>query len=438
MTLERVENIASSSVLLGFSGKIVESRLTPVDDRVDGANHVLKHQVGPHYAAKDAMEAVADLTVQDAIIPMQIDKDFQAYLGDVFNHRPNVHGVDVTRFDTQTAEEILKSYNESGPVVHYGMWTMPKLPDYLSLIPADDQKRANAKSMLSKVFTDEAVPPQLILQDPRKKGEGKTIFEATQVDLDEIRNGYDKLWLKAGDWGLGGEGVVPGKDLKDLLDFYRQLVDLGVDNAEIILEQHVPGEGGSFCVIKRVDGKVQFSHITKQLSDTEGKRLGNIIFEIDKARPQMKVLVERTGNTLAESDLPPGFYTFDTLDTKDGRSLLDDPANRKTGTTPTAYQRMYLVNNMGLSKRDTVTGMQRLYLNPNTHFSEVIKAFQSARLTEWKNGRIITFRQFLNAYGRASFHLALTTNNAEQLPEVEEEVVHALKVADIDNSPKPF
>ena len=449
MSLNRIENITSTAQLIGVYRNVVECRIPPLEQGSVWRQFEKRGGSLPNgkfgYAARDGLEAIGNPTARDVIVPDPVDKEFLAYVKDMFGNIPNLHSVDLTKFTERTIRDIMERYNKAGKAVFYGWWETDALPDEHQLVSPDAQRWGNAKASLGQIYSKNVLAGQIILEDPQHNSGGRTIHNISQDEVTQLKNGSDQIWIKASKWGLAGHGVRRSQGASDdivneVLNFYTELKRTGVGDASIILEEDLPGEGGSFTLIRRVDGKVLFSHVTKQLN-VNGARVGNIIHSIDATSPKMRELIDLTAERMTNSSAfeeKPGIYAYDTIDDSARTPKPNDIANRSTGTWTSAYQRIHLINQFQLPEKDTVTMTDRLYLGENTSFSQLMRALDAKKLGDFVGGRIVTVRQYFNGYNMPSIWLALTTTDQDKLPAIQQEVQTALSTANIDNSPKPL
>lgn len=444
MSLNRIEKVTSTAQLIGINGNVVECRIPPLEQGSVWRQFEKRGGSLPDgkfgYAARDGQEAVGNPTARDVIVPNPVDKEFLAYVKDMFGNTPSLNPVDLTNFTERTIRDIMERYNNAGRAVFYGWWETDALPVEYQLVSPDAQRWGNAKASLRQIYPQDVLAGQIVLEDPHSSSGGRTIYDITQDEVTQLKNGSEQVWIKASKWGLAGHGVRPGKTVDDILSFYTELKRSGVNDASIILEEDLPGEGGSFTLIRKVDGKVLFSHVTKQLN-MEGRRVGNIIHSIDTASPKMHELIDLTAERMADSAKfggKPGIYAYDTIEDTTGTPRPNDIANRSTGTWTAAYQRIHLINAFSLPGKDTVTMTDRLYLEPDTSFAHMIQALNAKKLTDFVGDRIVTIRQYYGGYGMPSVYLALTTTDQDKLPTIQQEVQAALSTAGINNSTRPL
>ncbi len=445
MSLNRIENITSTAQLIGTDRNVVECRIPPLEQGSVWRQFEKRGGSLPDgkfgYAARDGQEAVGNPTARDVIVPDPVDREFLAYVKDMFGNIPNLNPVDLTKFTERTIRDIMQHYNSSGKAVFYGWWEIDGLPKEHQLVSPDAQRWGNAKASLRQIYPENVLAGQIVLEDPQYSlSGGRTIYDISEDEVTNFKNGSDQIWIKASKWGLAGHGVRPGKTVDDVLKFYTELKRSGVKDASIILEEHLPGEGGSFTLVRRVDKKVLFSHVTKQLN-VNGGRVGNIIHSLEVASPKMRELINITGQQMSDSPVfesKPGIYALDTIEDATGTPRPNDVANRSTGTWTSAHQRIHLINQFQLPEKDTVTMTDRLYLGENTSFSQLVRALDAKKLGDFIRGRIVTIRQYYSGYNMTSIWLALTTTDQDKLPAIQKEVQAALSMARIDNSPRPL
>ncbi len=396
-------SMPTTAELLGFSGKvIVESRLPT--QQTPGYARIIANT--PDAIGGDGMEVLIDPTVSHAIVPLPLDPDFVTY-GRIFSGRSKMLiPVDHTRLTAQDVRDIV-DYTPNG--MFYSMWPVEELNSKQQVTNPDFQRRINEKASLADYLPPQYLPPgwQVVKHDD--------VYTLTEDNINQLKGGEEIIWAKAATWGFSSQGVKPCRSLEDVQAFAALLEEQGVRD-DIVLEPHMPGLGGSFTLAKTATGEIIVTTVTDQLSNPDGKRIGNVIYSLNNADPAIQRMIAEVAETIGgREEFDPGFYVYDVVRDKLGKPYINDPAGRKSGTTPTAMLRHNWIAHNHLQADDVYAGQISLYLQPGVPFSRVFETLGS--YTEFANNRQAIVRVHYDTFGRTTVKLALLSAHGQDSPE---------------------
>ena len=260
--------------------------------------------------------------------------------------------------------------------------------------------------------------------------------------LDEIEKQIDKAKFSSMPKNVGriielGDGVARVSSLAEIKAFREKLMGMGVKDTTLVIEKKLDLEtGGSFSLVKSRSGEISLLGVTRQLSDQKtGLRVGNVIYDQSSASEDYMTMIAEVLEGLTtnpESEGIAGFFVFDTMRDQAGNLVINDPANRQTGTTSSAQMRLKLIREHGLNAPDVVVCMAQPLLVPGTDFSKMFQALHRAKLTTWCGDRQVVVRSFYNDNGeRPVAQFALVTSDEGKLSSITTEIADVLTKADI-------
>lgn len=416
--LKKNGNMPTTAELLGLDKKygpsvvVIESRLPTVDNK--GYERIIAKD--SHKIGSDGVEALIDPLAAHVIVPVSVDPSFKEYAAWVSGRRKSIFHVDHTRL---TGVEVRKFVDYFQGAMYYGMWPVPELEQQQQVVDPLFQERANAKGWLEAYIASQYIPPRLLVSADPSDQNARYIEDLTKADINAVRGNEDVFWAKAGNFGMSSYGVQRCESQKDVEKLLVTLRDLGVED-QIILERHMPGLGGSFTLAKDTEGAVTLLAVTDQLSNSQGKRIGNVIYDISRASGEVKTMIADVRDSIErhpEFQGKVGFYVYDVVRDRDGRPYINDPAQRKSGTTPTAMLRNYWIGQHHLNPADVFASQVSLYLKPKIDFEKVLSLL--GEHADFRNGRQTIVRVHYDAHDQTSVKLALLSAKG---PEVCEEM----------------
>ncbi|OGG21680.1 hypothetical protein A3D03_03675 [Candidatus Gottesmanbacteria bacterium RIFCSPHIGHO2_02_FULL_40_13] len=436
--------ITTTARMFGLPGesRVIESRMpVTLDDSLGVESIVRKYK---YLIGRGSHEATGTPSTEMAIVANPVDKGFVSYTEDFWGRPIYLEPVDLLTFDPAQMTEIMNRLNTQSPVLHYGIYRIPYLPSKQQVIQNDDYRQFNAKGRLSSIVPGAYLPEHLLLFDPlfsdryQNFPTARPFSKLTERDLTLLMQEDDFAVAKEASGDLmGGDGVARVSSLAEIKAFREKLMGMGVKDTTLVIEKKLDLEtGGSFSLVKSRSGEISLLGVTRQLSDQKtGLRVGNVIYDQSSASEDYMTMIAEVLEGLTtnpESEGIAGFFVFDTMRDQAGNLVINDPANRQTGTTSSAQMRLKLIREHGLNAPDVVVGMAQPLLVPGTDFSKMFQALHRAKLTTWCGDRQVVVRSFYNDNGeRPVAQFALVTSDEGKLSSITTEIADVLTKADI-------